>query len=232
MRRASTRARGWSDSDRLVRLAAAEAIFWLDPTNRGRMVPTLRAMIVAADPARPVEVHRPLGLMLQVDRAGLPGPWCRPSAPGSATRMQRVRLPRHATGWWSWGPWRGTRSPRWRRCMNRSPARGAIPRGPRDHRHRPGRVRPRRGQSPGPARRCRHLPRRAHPGPRPLGHGDQPHAGPPAHPRRGPQDHPRGAGRSPGPIPSSASGSSSSWTIRRAPAAAAAANAARGIRIQ
>ena len=75
------------DSDRLVRLAAAEAIFWLDPTNRGRMVPTLRAMIVAADPTRPIEVHRPLGLMLQVDRPAC-GTLCRPSAPGSAMRIR------------------------------------------------------------------------------------------------------------------------------------------------
>ena len=71
------------DSDRLVRLAAAEAIFWLDPTNRGRMVPTLRAMIVAADPTRPIEVHRPLGLMLQVDR-----PAC-----GSGADLRRLAPP-------------------------------------------------------------------------------------------------------------------------------------------
>ncbi len=61
------------DSDPLVRYAAAEAIYWLDPQNRGRMIPTLRALIVAADPARPGDVWRPFGLLLRADRlAGQP----------------------------------------------------------------------------------------------------------------------------------------------------------------
>lgn len=56
------------DSDPQVRYAAAEAVYWLAPKNRGRMIPTLRALIVAADPTRPVEVWRPLGLLLRADR--------------------------------------------------------------------------------------------------------------------------------------------------------------------
>lgn len=61
------------DSDPLVRYAAAEAVYWLDPKNRGRMIPTLRELIVAADPARPDDVWRPLGLLLRADRlAGQP----------------------------------------------------------------------------------------------------------------------------------------------------------------
>ncbi len=30
------------DPDPLVRYAAAEAVYWLEPANRGRMIPTLR----------------------------------------------------------------------------------------------------------------------------------------------------------------------------------------------
>jgi HEAT repeat protein len=55
------------DSDRSVRLAAAEAIFWLSPADRGRAVPTLQAMILQAGPDRPAEVMRPLGLLFRVD---------------------------------------------------------------------------------------------------------------------------------------------------------------------
>jgi HEAT repeat protein len=84
------------DPDRLVRLAAAEAIFWLDPRNKGRMIPTLRAMIVEADPARPGDVHHPLGLMLRVDPSA-----CRVLVPTFAAWLrhedERVRL--QATGW-------------------------------------------------------------------------------------------------------------------------------------
>jgi HEAT repeat protein len=61
------------DSDRSVRLAAAEAILWLDPTNKGRMVPMLQAMILQANPARPVAVGRPLALLLRVDRSACRG---------------------------------------------------------------------------------------------------------------------------------------------------------------
>jgi HEAT repeat protein len=57
------------DSDRSVRLAAAEAIFWLCPANIGRTVPTLQAMILQAGPDRPGEVMRPLGLLFQADRS-------------------------------------------------------------------------------------------------------------------------------------------------------------------
>jgi hypothetical protein len=84
------------DSDRLVRLAAAEAIFWLDPAHKGRIVPTLLAMIVEADPARPVEVHRPMGLMLRVDRAA-----CRALVPTFAAwlRHEDERVRHHAMRW-------------------------------------------------------------------------------------------------------------------------------------
>jgi HEAT repeat protein len=61
------------DPDRGVRLAAAEAILWLAPTNRARMVPMLQAMILQADPARSVAVVRPLGLLLRVDRSACRG---------------------------------------------------------------------------------------------------------------------------------------------------------------
>jgi hypothetical protein len=50
-----------------VRYAAAEAIYWLDPANRDRMIPTLRALIAAADPVRPGEVWRPMDLLLRAD---------------------------------------------------------------------------------------------------------------------------------------------------------------------
>ncbi|MHB1559842.1 MAG: HEAT repeat domain-containing protein [Isosphaeraceae bacterium] len=56
------------DSDPQVRYAAAEAVYWLDPQNRGRMIPTLHALIVAADPTRPGEVWRPMQLLLRADR--------------------------------------------------------------------------------------------------------------------------------------------------------------------
>ena len=83
------------DSDRLVRLAAAEAIFWLDPANKGRIVPMLRAMIVEADPARPAEVRRPMGLMLRVDRSA-----CRALVPTFAAWLRHedegVRHTSHA----------------------------------------------------------------------------------------------------------------------------------------
>jgi HEAT repeat protein len=61
------------DSDPLVRLAAAEAILWLDPANKGRIVPTLQAMILQANPGRPGDVIRPMALLLQADpSAGRP----------------------------------------------------------------------------------------------------------------------------------------------------------------
>jgi HEAT repeat protein len=84
------------DSDRLVRLAAAEAIFWLDPAHKGRIMPTLRAMIVEADPARPVEVFGPMGLMLRVDRAA-----CRALVPTFAAwlRHEDERVRHHAMRW-------------------------------------------------------------------------------------------------------------------------------------
>jgi hypothetical protein len=50
-----------------VRLAAAEAIYWLDRDHRGRMVPTLQAMILQAGPDRPGDVMRPMGLLYRVD---------------------------------------------------------------------------------------------------------------------------------------------------------------------
>jgi HEAT repeat protein len=55
------------DSDRSVRLAAAEAIFWLSPVERGRTVPMLQAMVVQAGPDRPADVVRPLGLLFRAD---------------------------------------------------------------------------------------------------------------------------------------------------------------------
>jgi hypothetical protein len=61
------------DPDWAVRLAAAEAILWLDPTNKARMVPVLQAMILQANPARSVAVGRPLGLLLRVDRSACRG---------------------------------------------------------------------------------------------------------------------------------------------------------------
>ncbi len=57
------------DSDPQVRYAAAEAVYWLDPQHRGRMIPTLHALIVAADPAHPADVWRPMGLLLRADLA-------------------------------------------------------------------------------------------------------------------------------------------------------------------
>lgn len=57
------------DTDRQVRMAAAEAVYWLDPVNRRRMVPTLQAMIRQTDPGRPGDVIRPLNLLVRVDRS-------------------------------------------------------------------------------------------------------------------------------------------------------------------
>jgi hypothetical protein len=84
------------DSDRLVRLAAAEAIFWLDPANKGRMVPTLQAMILQADPARSGDVLRPLGLLLRVDRSA-----CRVLVPSFASwlRHEDAHVRNRAVGW-------------------------------------------------------------------------------------------------------------------------------------
>jgi HEAT repeat protein len=84
------------DSDRLVRLAAAEAIFWLDPPHKGRLAPALLTMIVEADPARPAEVFGPMGLMLRVDRAA-----CRALVPTFAAwlRHEDERVRNHAMGW-------------------------------------------------------------------------------------------------------------------------------------
>ena len=55
------------DPDRSVRLAAAEAIFWLSPVNRGRTVPMLQSMVVQAGPDRPADVVRPLGLLFRAN---------------------------------------------------------------------------------------------------------------------------------------------------------------------
>ncbi len=55
------------DPDRSVRLVAAEAIFWLDPRHRDRVIPALRAMVVEAHPERPTEVLRPMGLLYRID---------------------------------------------------------------------------------------------------------------------------------------------------------------------
>ena len=55
------------DPDRSVRLAAAEAIFWLDPKHRDRVIPALRAMVAEAHPERPTEVLRPMSLLYRID---------------------------------------------------------------------------------------------------------------------------------------------------------------------
>jgi HEAT repeat protein len=55
------------DSDRSVRLAAAEAMLWLNPANQRRMVPMLQAMILQASPERPGDMIRPLGLLFRVE---------------------------------------------------------------------------------------------------------------------------------------------------------------------
>jgi hypothetical protein len=57
------------DSNRSVRLAAADATLRLAPTNKGRMVPMLRAMILQADPARTADIEGLLGLLLRADPA-------------------------------------------------------------------------------------------------------------------------------------------------------------------
>jgi hypothetical protein len=55
------------DTNRSVRLAAADAIIRLTPTNKGRVVPILQAMILQADPARTADIERPLGLLFRAD---------------------------------------------------------------------------------------------------------------------------------------------------------------------
>jgi HEAT repeat protein len=57
------------DSDRKVRLAAAEAILWLDPAHKRRMVPILQAMVLQAGPTHAGDVIRPLGLLFQAEPA-------------------------------------------------------------------------------------------------------------------------------------------------------------------
>ena len=84
------------DSDRSVRFAAAEAILWLDPANKGRLVPTLHAMVVQADPARESDVIRPMRLLLRADRtAG------RELVPAFVAwlRHEDTRVRNHAVGW-------------------------------------------------------------------------------------------------------------------------------------
>jgi HEAT repeat protein len=61
------------DSSRAVRLAAAEAILRLAPTNKGRVVPMLQAMIVQADPARTVDLERLLVLLFRADPSACRG---------------------------------------------------------------------------------------------------------------------------------------------------------------
>ena len=55
------------DRDRSVRLAAIEAIFHLDPANRGRIVPALRAMIRETDPAQHNDLAWLHGLLHETD---------------------------------------------------------------------------------------------------------------------------------------------------------------------
>lgn len=55
------------DPDRSVRMAAAEAVFWLDPGHRDRIIPVLRAMVLGARPERPAEVVQPMGLLYRID---------------------------------------------------------------------------------------------------------------------------------------------------------------------
>jgi hypothetical protein len=61
------------DSDRSVRLVAAEAILWLDPAHKKRMVPMLQAMILQAGPDRPGDVVRPLHLLYRADPSACRG---------------------------------------------------------------------------------------------------------------------------------------------------------------
>ena len=84
------------DSDRLVRLTAAEAILWLDPANKGRMIPMLQAMIVQADPARPGDVARPLFLLIRADPSA-----CRGVVPTFAAwlRHEDASVRDHVIGW-------------------------------------------------------------------------------------------------------------------------------------
>lgn len=56
-----------ADADRSVRLAAAEALLWLDPARKERMVPILQAMILQAGPERAGELIPPLALLYRAD---------------------------------------------------------------------------------------------------------------------------------------------------------------------
>lgn len=57
------------DSNRYVRLAAAEAVINLAPRNKARVVPMLQAMIRQADPARTADLGRLFALLAYADAA-------------------------------------------------------------------------------------------------------------------------------------------------------------------
>jgi HEAT repeat protein len=61
------------DADRSVRLAAAEAVLWLDPAHRQRAVPTLQAMVLQAGPDHPGELVRSMDLLIRADPSACRG---------------------------------------------------------------------------------------------------------------------------------------------------------------
>lgn len=71
------------DSDRSVRLAAAEAMLWLDPAHKDRFVPMLQAMVLQAGPERAAELIPPLGLLFRADP-----PACRGLVPTFVTWLR------------------------------------------------------------------------------------------------------------------------------------------------